>query len=74
MKRLGHDLLDNGKTYYRSQFSYKQMLKGYDEDSCQWDYLISPNSFSSRAFASAFKINQEKMLEVGYPRVDFGKC
>ncbi|MGL5896382.1 CDP-glycerol glycerophosphotransferase family protein [Lactococcus lactis] len=71
LKRLGHDLLDNGKTYYRSQFSYKQMLKGYDEDSCQWDYLISPNSFSSRAFASAFKINQEKMLEVGYPRVDF---
>lgn len=71
LKRLGHDLLDNGKTYYRSQLSYKQMLKGYDEDSCQWDYLISPNSFSSRAFASAFKINQEKMLEVGYPRVDF---
>lgn len=70
LKRLGHDLLDNGKTYYRSQLSYKQMLKGYDEDSCQWDYLISPNSFSSRAFASAFKINQEKMLEVGYPRVD----
>lgn len=61
LKRLGHDLLDNGKTYYRSQLSYKQMLKGYDEDSCQWDYLISPNSFSSRAFASAFKINQEKM-------------
>lgn len=71
LKRLGHDLLDNAKTYYRSQLSYKQMLKGYDEDSCQWDYLISPNSFSSRAFASAFKINQEKMLEVGYPRVDF---
>lgn len=71
LKRLGHDLLYNGKTYYRSQLSYKQMLKGYDEDSCQWDYLISPNSFSSRAFASAFKINQEKMLEVGYPRVDF---
>ena len=71
LKRLGHDLFDNGNTYYRSRLSYEQMLKSYDQDSCQWDYLISPNTFSSQVFVSAFEIEKEKLLEVGYPRVDY---
>ncbi|GAA5428121.1 CDP-glycerol glycerophosphotransferase family protein [Lactococcus lactis] len=70
LKRLGHDILDNGITYYRSRLSYQQMLRSYDEDSRHWDYLISPNPFSSQAFTSAFNLDKEKLLEVGYPRVD----
>ncbi|WP_330949196.1 CDP-glycerol glycerophosphotransferase family protein [Virgibacillus sp. MG-45] len=34
-----------------------------------WDYLISPSNYATRAFRSAFKYNGE-ILEVGYPRND----
>lgn len=34
-----------------------------------WDYLISPSSYATNAFRSAFKYNGE-ILEVGYPRND----
>lgn len=71
LKRLGHDIFDNGNTYYRSRLSYKKMLESYDQDSWRWDFLISPNVFASQAFVSAFKIREEKVLEVGYPRVDY---
>lgn len=71
LKRLGHDLSDNGKTYYRSRLSYQQMIKSYDDDARHWDYLISPSEFSSQAFATAFKIKEEQILEMGYPRVDY---
>ncbi len=45
---------------YKAQF-YKQ--------SRIWDYLISANHFSTRAFRSAFLYDKE-MLEYGYPRND----
>lgn len=35
----------------------------------QWDYLISPNNYSTNIFTSAFKFHKE-MLEIGYPRND----
>ncbi|WP_400243442.1 CDP-glycerol glycerophosphotransferase family protein [Niallia sp. JL1B1071] len=34
-----------------------------------WDYLISPNAYSSEIFKSAFQFNK-KMIESGYPRND----
>lgn len=34
-----------------------------------WDYLISPSSFASKAFRSAFKY-KGNILEIGYPRND----
>ena len=34
-------------------------------------FCISPNPFSSQAFTSAFNLDRGKLLEVGYPRVDF---
>lgn len=34
-----------------------------------WDYLISPSSYATQAFRSAFKYEKE-VLEVGYPRND----
>lgn len=34
-----------------------------------WDYLISPSEYATKAFKSAFKYKKE-VLEVGYPRND----
>ncbi len=34
-----------------------------------WDYLISPSEYASKAFRSAFRYEGE-MLEIGYPRND----
>ncbi|MCI3871847.1 CDP-glycerol glycerophosphotransferase family protein [Lactococcus petauri] len=70
LKRLGHDIIDNGSTYYRSKQSYKQMVKSYDKDSRHWDYLIASSPFSAHVFETAFAFPQQKMLNVGYPRVD----
>ncbi|QHW36262.1 bifunctional glycosyltransferase family 2 protein/CDP-glycerol:glycerophosphate glycerophosphotransferase [Staphylococcus ursi] len=36
----------------------------------RWDYLISPNSYSTEIFQSAFWMDKDKILEVGYPRND----
>jgi CDP-glycerol glycerophosphotransferase len=35
----------------------------------QWDYLVSPSSYATKAFKSAFRY-KGNMLEVGYPRND----
>ncbi|BAV03470.1 teichoic acid biosynthesis protein F [Lactococcus formosensis] len=70
LKRLGHDIIDNSSTYYRSKQSYKQMVRSYDKDSRHWDYLIASSPFSAHVFETAFAFPQQKMLKVGYPRVD----
>lgn len=70
LKRLGHDIIDNASTYYRSKQSYKQMVRSYDKDSRHWDYLIASSPFSARVFETAFAFPQQKMLNVGYPRID----
>lgn len=70
LKRLAHDMPDTGMTYYRSQQSYQEMVTSYDKDSRLWDYLVSPNSFATDIFTSAFKFPKEKMMATGYPRND----
>ena len=70
LKRLAHDMPDLGITYYRSKQTYQEMVSAYDKDSQLWDYLISPNQFSTAVFCSAFKVNREKIIETGYPRND----
>ena len=35
-----------------------------------WDYLVSPNDFSTGAFQSAFLFEKEKIVPCGYPRND----
>lgn len=70
LKRLAHDMPDTGLTYYRSKQSYQEMVTSYDKDSRLWDYLISPNTFSTEVFASAFQFPTEKIIETGYPRND----
>lgn len=65
LKRLAGDMEDvympgtNSALYKRNFYNETQ----------KWDYLISPNAYSSKIFKSAFWFNKP-MLEVGYPRND----
>jgi CDP-glycerol glycerophosphotransferase len=47
--------------------SYK---KNFLAEAERWDYLVSPNRYSSDIFRSAFAFNKT-MIESGYPRNDF---
>lgn len=47
--------------------SYKE---NFHAESSKWDYLISPNAYSSEIFARAFNVEPSKILETGYPRND----
>src|SRR5690606_9640361 len=40
------------------------------KESSKWDYLISPNAYSTEIFKRAFKFNKT-VVESGYPRNDF---
>lgn len=46
---------------------YKQV---FYHQSRQWDYLISPNQYSSDIFEHAFMYPKQQMLPTGYPRND----
>lgn len=71
LKRLAHDIIvPEGTTFYRSKMSEKQMHETYDVDVRKYNYMISPNAFSSEKFSSAFQINKERLIETGYPRND----
>lgn len=62
LKRLGFDM---GNLYLddpESKFKYKK-------DSSEWDYLISPNEFTTEKLRSSFAYDG-KVLEYGYPRND----
>ena len=51
--------------------SRDEMTKSYDVDVAKYNYLISPNEYSSEIFESCFKIDKEKIKEYGYPRNDY---
>lgn len=62
LKKLGFDM---GNLYLddpKSKFNYKK-------DSSEWNYLISPNEFTTERLRSAFAYDGE-VLEYGYPRND----
>src|SRR5699024_175873 len=40
------------------------------KESSKWDYLISPNKYSTEIFKRAFQFNKT-VIESGYPRNDF---
>lgn len=63
LKRLAFDIEDvfGASPNYKKQI-YKQ--------SRSWDYLLSPNRFSTECFASCFQYEKEKIVEFGYPRND----
>jgi len=66
LKRLAADMDEvhmpgTNTNAYKRNFLY---------EASKWDYLVSPNSYSSEIFARAFGFDKT-MLETGYPRNDF---
>ena len=47
-----------------------QYKKTFIKESSRWDYLISPNAYSTEIFRRAFKYEKE-IIESGYPRNDY---
>lgn len=71
LKKLARDIeIGSDATFYRSKITWEQMIKGYDDDVKRYDYLISPNHYSTKKFLSAFNIPENKIIETGYPRND----
>ena len=72
LKRLAHDIeIGEEASFYRTRISKKEMTNSYDNDVKKYNYFISPNKFSTEKFKSAFKVNENIIIESGYPRNDF---
>ncbi|MDQ0362603.1 CDP-glycerol glycerophosphotransferase family protein [Breznakia pachnodae] len=72
LKRLAHDIQAKEETtFYRSEMTFDQMANTYDNDVKKYNYMISPNHFSTEVFQSAFRISRKKLIETGYPRNDY---
>jgi CDP-glycerol glycerophosphotransferase len=48
--------------------TYKE---NFYKDTREWDFLLSPNPYSTKIFQSAFQVEKSKVLETGYPRNDY---
>ena len=71
LKKLAHDIeVPDGTTFYRSGMSIEEMRSTYDNDVSKYNYMISPSSFTTEVFQSAFAINKDRLIETGYPRND----
>lgn len=72
LKRLAHDIeTKEDITFYRTGMSRDEMTRSYDVDVAKYNYIISPNTFTSEKYISAFKVDVSKIREYGYPRNDY---
>ena len=65
LKKLANDM-DEVHMPGTTTAAYK---KNFTKEASNWDYLISPNAYSSDIFRSAFRFDKE-LIESGYPRND----
>lgn len=65
LKKLAHDM----KEVLMPGTTTEQYKQSFYEESRNWDYLISPNRYSTEIFKRAFRFNKE-IIESGYPRND----
>lgn len=71
LKKLAYDIeVPKGTTFYRSGMNEEMMHETYRADVEKYNYMISPSSFTTKVFQSAFRINKERLIETGYPRND----
>lgn len=71
LKKLAHDIeVPEGTTFYRSGMTIEEMRSTYDNDVSKYNYMISPSSFTTEVFQSAFAIERHRLIETGYPRND----
>jgi len=62
LKRIGYD----NRYVHANPAGFERDIEEYR----RWDYLISPNAFTSSVFHSAFRGFEGEILETGYPRND----
>lgn len=68
LKKLAIDMdEENIPERWNKPIPYKT---AFSLESDRWDYLISPNKYSTEIFKRCFNFNNE-MLETGYPRNDY---
>lgn len=66
LKRLANDM----KVVRMPNTTTANYKKNFYEETSRWDYLISPNRYSTNIFKTAFWMNEERTWEIGYPRND----
>ncbi|GGH76628.1 CDP-glycerol glycerophosphotransferase (TagB/SpsB family) [Pullulanibacillus pueri] len=66
LKRLASDM----EEVHMAGMTTQKYKDDFHEESSKWDYLISPNAYSSEIFKRAFNFNK-KLIESGYPRNDY---
>ena len=65
LKKLANDM-DEVSMPGTNTVKYK---RNFTREARKWDYLVSPNAYSTEIFRRAFQF-ENKMLDVGYPRND----
>ncbi len=66
LKKLGVDI----EEVHMPGTTTEQYKNNFTTESSRWNYLISPNHYSSQIFTRAFDFKGE-LIESGYPRNDF---
>ncbi|WP_251517191.1 MULTISPECIES: bifunctional glycosyltransferase/CDP-glycerol:glycerophosphate glycerophosphotransferase [Staphylococcus] len=66
LKRLANDM----KVIRMPGTTTENYKRNFREETSRWDYLVSPNAYSSKIFETAFWMPPEQILEIGYPRND----
>lgn len=66
LKRLANDM----EEVHMPGTDTERYKKNFTYEASKWDYLISPNTYSTEIFKRAFNYNN-KIIESGYPRNDF---
>lgn len=66
LKRLANDM----KVVRMPGTTTSLYKRNFHKETSRWDYLISPNRYSSEIFRTAFWMSPDDILEIGYPRND----
>lgn len=66
LKKLGLDI----EQIHMPGTNTKKYKRNFKKEAAKWDYLISPNGYSTEIFRQAFDF-KKKVIESGYPRNDF---
>ena len=60
MKRLANDM----KVVRMPGTTTSKYKRNFNRETSRWDYLISPNRYSSEIFRSAFWMDEPRILEI----------
>lgn len=66
LKRLATDM----EEVYMPGTNTENYKANFCKEASKWDYLVSPNAYSTEIFTRAFQFNKQ-VIESGYPRNDY---